>query len=217
MRKHTQSVHPIDRLFQQTLEEANARHCETPFHQALGPRPLVRFFHTHTLQGFIQRNNWIFEVLCQNCDIVSFLPLMLSLRVGSQFSSPASVAAFIFQRAFAFWTSCGCFTTHSPAHFFVGVVKLSPVFSFDAFVQRLTGGVPVIISQERTPPLLFLSFSMWSTLMYDFHVHTSSARSVNSSRFSLTVTSGQPSDPFGLLPDPRSGILPQRHDGCQSK
>ena len=34
--------------------------------------------------------------------------------------------------------------------------------------------------------------------MYDFQVPTSSARSVNSSGLSLTVTSGYPSDPFGL-------------------
>ena len=34
--------------------------------------------------------------------------------------------------------------------------------------------------------------------MYDFHVPTSSARSVNSSGLSQTVTSGYPSDPVGL-------------------
>ena len=39
---------------------------------------------------------------------------------------------------------------------------------------------------------------MWSTLIYDFHVPTSSAQSVNSSGLSLTITSGYPSDPFGF-------------------
>ena len=39
-----------DRLFPQTLEEANARHCETPFRQALGPRPLIQIFHTSGLR-----------------------------------------------------------------------------------------------------------------------------------------------------------------------
>ena len=42
------------------------------------------------------------------------------------------------------------------------------------------------------------SFSVWSTMIYDFHVPTSSTRSVNSSGLSLTVTSGQPSDSFGV-------------------
>ena len=43
-----------------------------------------------------------------------------------------------------------------------------------------------------------LSFAMWSTLMCDFRVPTSSARSVNSSGHSLAVTFGYPSDTFGL-------------------
>ena len=36
-----------DRLVPQTLEEASARHYETPFGQALGPRTLIQIFHTH--------------------------------------------------------------------------------------------------------------------------------------------------------------------------
>ena len=43
-----------------------------------------------------------------------------------------------------------------------------------------------------------LSYAMWSTLMHDFQVPTSSALSVNSSGLSLTGTSGNPSSPFGL-------------------
>ena len=43
-----------------------------------------------------------------------------------------------------------------------------------------------------------LSLAMWSTLTYAFTVPTSSARSVNSSGHSLTVTSWHPSGTFGL-------------------
>ena len=50
-----------NRLFPQTLEEANARHCEAPFHQSPGPRPPIRIF--NPFQGLVQNNNWIFEVL----------------------------------------------------------------------------------------------------------------------------------------------------------
>ena len=75
-----------DRLFPQTLEEANAGHCETPFHQALGPRLPLRVFHTH--QGFVQRNNWIFEVLfpkCQSC-LVSSSDVVFPRGVAAFFS-----------------------------------------------------------------------------------------------------------------------------------
>ena len=41
-------------------------------------------------------------------------------------------------------------------------------------------------------------FSSWSTLMYVFHVPTSSARCVNSSGLSLTVTSGHLSATLGV-------------------
>ena len=81
-----------------------------------------------------------------------FLPLMPSSRMG-WYSSPASLAAIIFQRGFAFWASCGFFTLHRPAHFFVGIIHFSPVFSFDAFTQRLTEGTPVVIHHRRTPSL----------------------------------------------------------------
>ena len=39
--------------------------------------------------------------------------------------------------------------THSPTHYLVGVKHFFPVFSFDAFVQRLTEGIPVSINQGR--------------------------------------------------------------------
>ena len=50
---------------------------------------------------------------------------------------------------------------------------------------------------------------MWSTLVYDFHVPTSSARSVNSSGLSLTVTSGYPSESSSLRPSKISQALVQ--------
>ena len=82
--------------------------------------------------------------------------------------------------------------SHRPAQIFVGPIHFSPVFSFDAFVQRLTESISVVINLERP----HLSSSMWLT--YVFNVPTSSARSVNSSGLSLTVTSGRPYEPFGL-------------------
>ena len=57
------------------LEEANAGHCKT----LLPPSTRAETSKTnfpHTLQGFIQRPTWIFEVL------VLFLPRMLSSRSG---------------------------------------------------------------------------------------------------------------------------------------
>ena len=109
----------------------------------------------HTFQRFIQRNIGSLRCFSQGANLVSFLPRMLSSRVGSLYSSPASLAAFIFQKGFSFLGFLWLLHPHSPAHFFVGIIQLSPVFFFDAFVQRLTEGVPVIINQGRTPPLLF--------------------------------------------------------------
>ena len=44
---------------------------------------------------------------CQSATPVLLLCTMLSSRVGSWYYSPASLAAFVFQMAFAFWASCG--------------------------------------------------------------------------------------------------------------
>ena len=43
-----------------TSEEANSSDWKNPSPKYFGPRPLIRIF--HTLQGFVQRPNWIFEV-----------------------------------------------------------------------------------------------------------------------------------------------------------
>ena len=40
---------------------------------------------------------------------------------------------------------------HSPAQNLTGVMHVFPIFSFDAFVQRLTEGIPVSINQGRAP------------------------------------------------------------------
>ena len=60
-----------------------------------------------------------------------------------------------FSRGFCFLGLLPLLDPDSPARFFVNIKKLSPVFSLDAFLQRLTEGVPVHIHQGRTPPLLF--------------------------------------------------------------
>ena len=88
------------RLFTQTLEEDNARHCETPFHQSLGPRPLTRIF--HPCKALSNATSEFLRSSSQSADLVSFLLLMLSSRVGSWYSSP--------------WASCG-FLTPQPCSF----------------------------------------------------------------------------------------------------
>ena len=114
MRKHN-TIHWIqvganalpDRLLPQMLKKVNTGHCRT-LPKRSGQDLLERIF--NTFQSFIQRHNRIFEVR------VSFLPRMLSSRTGSQHCSPAPLAAFIFERAFAFWASCG-FLTPQPCSF----------------------------------------------------------------------------------------------------
>ena len=144
--------------------------------QALGPRPLIQIFHTH-FRALSSATIGSLRCSSQSANLVLFLPWLPSFPRGLQLFGPPAASS-----------------PHSPAHFFAGIVHLSPIFSFDASVQRLTEKVPVE-STRRGP---HLSFSMWSTSMCVFHVPTSSAQSVNSSGLSLTVTSGQPSDPFGL-------------------
>ena len=64
-----------------------------------------------------------------------------------------------------------------------------------------------------------LSCSMWSTFTKAFDVSTSSALNVNSSEFSLTITSGHPSSTFGfrleMFPCPGSKIQHQGRAHCQ--
>ena len=159
------------------------RHCETPLHQALGPRPLRIF---HTLQGLIQRNNWIFEVLfpkCSSC-LDSSLDVVFTRGVVVFFS--CILGCLHFPKGFCFLGLLWLLHTHCPAHFCRRQTTLSSLF------LQCPGTTP---DRRRTNHDLpgegpHLSFSMWSTLMYDFHVPTSSARSVNSSGLFLTVTSG---------------------------
>ena len=92
-----------------------------------------------------------------------------------EYSSPASLPAFIFQRASAFWASCGFFTPPPcsypcrPHTFLPSLPLRGPYTTLGRrrAIQHLPG---------EDPTSLF-----GSTLMYDFHVPTSSARSVSSS------------------------------------
>ena len=84
---------------------------KTPFHEVRWAETFWQRPFFNTLQSFIQCPDRIFEVLLpQSANRALFLPRMLSSRSGSLYSSPASLAAFIFQRAFAFWASCGFLT-----------------------------------------------------------------------------------------------------------
>ena len=100
-----------DRFLPQTLEEANARHCETPFHQALGPKLLIRIFHTHSRAlssatiGSLRYSSHKVLMLFR-----FFLRCCLYAWCRSIHCSPAPLVSFIFQKAFAFWASCGFFT-----------------------------------------------------------------------------------------------------------
>ena len=192
VRKHTLS---IGSKWSQTLSQiglshelwkkAKARHCETPFRQALGPRPPIQNF--HTLQDFVQRNNWIFEVLfpkCQSC-LVSSFHIVFTREVVVSFCGILGCLHFPEGSCF-FGPPVASSPPTALLNFIISIVKLSPVFSFDTFVQRLTECVPVVTNQGGP----HLSFSMWRTLMHVFTVPTSSTRSVNSSGPSLTVTPG---------------------------
>ena len=134
------------------MEEAHARHCEAPFHQSLGPRPLRRIF--HTLQGFIQFHSWIFEVLfpkCSSClvssqDVVftTWIVVFLSRVLG----------CLHLPKSFRFLGLLWLLNPRCPAHFCAAIVQLFPVLSFNAFIYRLAKGVPISVYQRRTPPLL---------------------------------------------------------------
>ena len=51
-----------------------------------------------------------------------------------------------------------------PTYFFVRKVHLFPIFSFDAFVQRMAEGIPVGFNQERTPSFLFNVVDIYQSL-----------------------------------------------------
>ena len=109
----THTVHRIqvgpnalpDRLFPQTLEEANASHCKTLAPQSTRAQTSFLEFSTH-LRTLSSATIGSLRGSSQSANLVLFLPMMLS-RVESWYSSPASLAAFILQRAFPFWASCG--------------------------------------------------------------------------------------------------------------
>ena len=108
---------------------------------------------------------------------VLFLPMMLSLRAGSQYSSSLSLAAFIAQRAFAFLALTWLFGSCCTAHLSVVTVQLFPFFANNSFVNCLAEGMPDRINQRR-PPSVVLN-------VVNIAVPTSSARNVNSSAPSL--------------------------------
>ena len=128
--------------------------CDTIHRIQVGPRPLIRNF--YPFQGFAQRDNRVFEVLFQMCQSCLASSLILSLRVGSKYYSACILCCLNFPGGFGFLGLLCFLHSHSPAHFFVGLKHLSPVSSFDAFVQRLTEGTPVAIHPRGTPSLFFL-------------------------------------------------------------
>ena len=140
---------------------AIARHS---LHRALGPRPPVRIL--HTLQGFVLCHKWIFGT---QRIVVLFSRILgrLHLPVG-----------------FCFLGLLWLLNTHSPAHFFVSIKK-----ALTSLFLRCLETTPDRRCASQHQPREDLSFAMWSTMMYHFHVPFS-ARSVNSSGLSLTVFFG---------------------------
>ena len=122
-----------DPLFPQTLEEANARHCETPFHRSLGPRPSNTIFHTHTHFRALSSAT-IGSLMCssQSANLVSFLHPNVVFTRGVVVFFSCILGCHHFPECFCFLGLRWLLPT-APARFFVGVVQLSPVFSFDAF------------------------------------------------------------------------------------
>ena len=82
---------------------------------------------------------------------VFVLPKMSFLRVGSEFSSPPSLAAVIAQRAFAFGLSLGFFGFCCLAHLSAVTLQFFPLFSFNFIVDCLGEAMPVRINQRRPP------------------------------------------------------------------
>ena len=123
-------------------------HCS--LHKVLGPRPFSHEFSTH-FRASSSATVGSLRCSSQNADRVLFLPRMLSSRSGSLQSSPRILACLHFPDSFCFLGLLWLLHPHSPAHFFVGLIHLSPAFSFDAFVQRLTEGKTVGINQKGTP------------------------------------------------------------------
>ena len=92
--------------------------------------------------------------------------------------------------------------SHSPTHFFVRKNTCLPNHRF-----RCHCTTPDKKATSRNQGGPHLSFSVWLTVTNTFNVPTSSALNVNSSEFSLTVTSRHPSGTFGFrtfdVPVPR--------------
>ena len=160
-------------------------HCETPFRQAHGPRPLIRISHTHTFQSFTQCSDRIFDVLFPKCS---------SCLVSPQDAVVTHWIVVFFSRILG---SCGFLTPTGQLISFQASYNppSHPVLSFDVFFKCLAESVPVWIYQEH-----HFSFAMWSKLVHDLQVPTSSVLSVNSSRLFLTSTSGCPSCPSDFVP-----------------
>ena len=97
------------------------------------------------------------EVLSQSANLVSFLPLMPSSRVGVGVFLSCVFGCLHFPDGFAFWPSSGFFTTTDLIHLF-------PIFSLHTFVQRLAEGIPVSLNQGRTPSSLFNVVDIYQSL-----------------------------------------------------
>ena len=90
----------------------------------------------------------------QSADLVSF-DIVFTRGVVVFFSRLFGCLHFPEGSCFFFLASYGFFTPTALLIFFVGLIHLSPVFSFSAFIQRQTGGIPAVINQEVTPSFFF--------------------------------------------------------------
>ena len=86
---------------------------------------------------------------------VLFLPRMLSLRCGSQKSTPLSWAVFIFRTAFALEFSFGLLTLAASLLSLWCSYISSQSSPSVAFVDRLAKGMPISVYQWRSPSVLF--------------------------------------------------------------
>ena len=147
----------------------------------------------------------------QSADLVLFssMDIVFTREVAVFFS--CILGCLHFPEGFCFLGFMWLLYSHSPTHFFVRKVHFFPIFSFDASLYKASQKAYQSASTRRGP---HLSFSVWLTFTTAFDVSTSSALNVNSSEFSLTITSGHPSGTCGfvleMFPCPGSSIQHQR-------
>ena len=160
--------------------------------QSLDPASVLVF---HALKSFVQGHNWAFEVL---------FPQLQSRFISSRNVLFASRIIKLFLRV------CGC--SHGPQGFcLLGLMRLfntPELYSFPCRSHNISSesfpSMPLYNASQKacqsasTRRGPHLSLSMWLTFTKAFNVSTSSALNVNSSEFSLTITSGHPSGTFGF-------------------